>query len=156
MKRKVIATNKKAHFDYFILQTLEAGIVLNGAEVKSARLNKVNIKDNFVRIIKGEAFLFGAHISLLNTTNNYFKPDEQRARKLLLHKKEIMRLFGEVSQKGFSLICLQMYFNHKNKLKVEIALVRGKKLYDKREDLKKKTLDLEAKIALKNKDSWIN
>ncbi|MDE6886783.1 MAG: SsrA-binding protein SmpB [Helicobacteraceae bacterium] len=147
---KIVATNKKAHFDYHIIDTLEAGIVLNGSEVKSARLNKINIKDNFIRIIKNEAFLFNAHISHLSTTNSYFKPDEKRSRKLLLHKKEINKLFGSVSQKGYSIVALKLYFNHKNKLKVEIALVKGKKLYDKREDLKKKTLERETKIALKN------
>ena len=146
---KVVATNKKANFDYFILSKLEAGIVLSGSEVKSIRLGRVNIKDNFIRIIKGEAFLFNMHISYLNTINNYFKLDETRPRKLLLHKREINKMLSSVSQKGLSIIALSLYFNDKNILKISIALVRGKKLYDKRESMKKKTLDMEAKIAIK-------
>lgn len=146
---KIIATNKKAHFDYFIHQKMEVGIVLYGSEVKSARKNRTNIKDSFVKIIKGEAFVFGAHFSYLETTNSHFKPDEKRPRKLLLHKKEIKKLFSQVSQKGFSIVPLMMYFNQKNKLKLQIALVSGKKLYDKREALKEKTLKREAQIAMK-------
>lgn len=145
---KLVATNKKARFDYFIHSTLEAGIALKGSEVKSARLNRVNIKDSFVRIIKGEAFLFGAHFSHLETTNSHFKPDERRTRKLLLRKKEINKLFGAVSQKGFSIVPLTMYFKRRH-LKVQIALVSGKKLYDKRQSLKEKTLKREAQIAMK-------
>lgn len=146
---KLIATNKKATYDYFIHQKIEVGIVLCGSEVKSARQSRVNIKDSFVRIIKGEAFVFGVHFSHLETTNSHFKPDEKRTRKLLLHKKEISKLHGQVSQKGFSIVPLSMYFNRKNKLKLQIALVSGKKLYDKRESLKEKTLKREAQIAMK-------
>ncbi|MGX2982193.1 SsrA-binding protein SmpB [Helicobacter sp. 23-1045] len=145
---KIIANNKKAHFDYFIHQTLEAGIALKGSEVKAARQNRVNIKDSFVRIIKGEAFLFGAHFSHLETTNSHFKPDERRTRKLLLKRKEINKLFSQVSQKGFSIVPLTAYFKRKN-LKLQIALVSGKKLYDKRESLKQKTLKREAEMAMK-------
>lgn len=148
--KKLVANNKKALFDYSIISSFEAGIELCGSEVKSARLSRVNIKDNFVKIIKGEAFLFNSHISYISTTNSYFKCDEKRVRKLLLHKKEINKLFGLVSQKGYSLVALKMYFNARNKLKVEIALVEGKKLYDKREDLKKKTLEREAKMYLRS------
>ncbi len=147
--KNIIATNKKALFDYFIIEKLEAGIELFGAEVKASRARKVNIKDSFVRIMKNEAFLFNAHISYLKTTNSYFKPDEKRARRLLIHKKEINKLLGMVSQKGYTIVPLHLYFNHKNILKAQIAVVQGKKLYDKREDLKKKTLDREAQIALK-------
>ena len=145
---KIIANNKKAHFDYFIHQTLEAGIALKGSEVKAARQNRVNITDSFVRIIKGEAFLFGAHFSHLETTNSHFKPDERRTRKLLLKRKEISKLHGQVSQKGFSIVPLTAYFKRKN-LKLQIALVSGKKLYDKRESLKQKTLKREAEMAMK-------
>lgn len=98
--KKLVANNKKALFDYSIISSFEAGIELCGSEVKSARLSRVNIKDNFVKIIKGEAFLFNSHISYISTTNSYFKCDEKRVRKLLLHKKEINKLFGLVSQKG--------------------------------------------------------
>ena len=145
---KIIANNKKAHFDYFIHQTLEAGIALKGSEVKAARQNRVNIKDSFVRIIKGEAFLFGAHFSHLETTNSHFRHDERRTRKLLLKRKEINKLFSQVSQKGFSIVPLTAYFKRKN-LKLQIALVSGKKLYDKRESLKQKTLKREAEMAMK-------
>lgn len=145
---KIIANNKKARFDYFIHQTLEAGIALKGSEVKAARQNRVNIKDSFVRIIKGEAFLFGAHFSHLETTNSHFRHDERRTRKLLLKRKEINKLFSQVSQKGFSIVPLTAYFKRKN-LKLQIALVSGKKLYDKRESLKQKTLKREAEMAMK-------
>lgn len=145
---KIIAKNKKARFDYFIHQTLEAGIELKGSEVKAARQNRVNIKDSFVRIIKGEAFLFGAHFSHLETTNSHFRHDERRTRKLLLKRKEINKLHGQVSQKGFSIVPLTAYFKQKN-LKLQIALVSGKKLYDKRESLKQKTLKREAEMAMK-------
>mgnify|MGYP004622569873 FL=1 len=145
---KIIAKNKKARFDYFIHQTLEAGIALKGSEVKAARQNRVNIKDSFVRIIKGEAFLFGAHFSHLETTNSHFRHDERRTRKLLLKRKEINKLHGQVSQKGFSIVPLTAYFKRKN-LKLQIALVSGKKLYDKRESLKQKTLKREAEMAMK-------
>lgn len=145
---KIIAKNKKACFDYFIHQTIEAGIALKGSEVKAARQNRVNIKDSFVRIIKGEAFLFGAHFSHLETTNSHFRHDERRTRKLLLKRKEINKLHGQVSQKGFSIVPLTAYFKRKN-LKLQIALVSGKKLYDKRESLKQKTLKREAEMAMK-------
>ncbi len=145
---KIIAKNKKAHFDYFIHQTLEAGIALKGSEVKAARQNRVNIKDSFVQIIKGEAFLFGAHFSHLETTNSHFRHDERCTRKLLLKRKEINKLHGQVSQKGFSIVPLTAYFKRKN-LKLQIALVSGKKLYDKRESLKQKTLKREAEMAMK-------
>ena len=145
---KIIAKNKKARFDYFIHQTLEVGIALKGSEVKAARQNRVNIKDSFVRIIKGEAFLFGAHFSHLETTNSHFRHDERRTRKLLLKRKEINKLHGQVSQKGFSIVPLTAYFKRKN-LKLQIALVSGKKLYDKRESLKQKTLKREAEMAMK-------
>lgn len=149
--RHIVATNRKALFDYFIINKLEAGIVLSGSEVKAIRAKKVHIKDSFVRIIRNEAFLFNTHISHLNTTNAYFKPDEKAPRKLLLHKKEIHKLFSLVSQKTYTIVPLSLYFNKRNILKVEIALVQGKKLYDKRESIKKKTLDKEALAALKNR-----
>ena len=112
---------------------------------------QANIKDSFVRIVKNEAFLFNAHISHLKTTNTYFKPDEKAPRKLLLHRREINKLFLLVSQKTYTIVPLSLYFNKKNLLKVEIALVQGKKLYDKRESIKQKTLDREIQAALKNR-----
>ena len=147
---KIIAKNKKAFFDYHILEKYEAGIVLLGSEVKSIRANRVNLKDSFIKIIKGEAFLFNAHISYLQTTHSYFKPNEKRERKLLLHRKQIDKLLGKISQEGLTLVPLSLYFNHKNKAKLEIALVKGKNLHDKRETMKRKILDREARSALKN------
>lgn len=149
--RNIVATNRKAMFDYFIIDRFEAGIVLRGSEVKALRARKANIKDSFVRIVKNEAFLFNAHISHLKTTNTYFKPDEKAPRKLLLHRREINKLFLLVSQKTYTIVPLSLYFNKKNLLKVEIALVQGKKLYDKRESIKQKTLDREIQAALKNR-----
>lgn len=147
---KVIAKNKKAFFDYEILEKYEAGIVLSGSEVKAIRAGRVNLKDSFIKIIKGEAFLFHAHISHLQTTHAFFKPNERRERKLLLHRKEIDRLLGKISQEGLTLVPLVLYFNKRNKVKIEIALAKGKNLHDKRETLKRKILDREAQIALKN------
>lgn len=149
--KKIVATNRKANFNYFIVQSFEAGIVLLGAEVKAIRQGRANIKDSFVRIVGNEAFLFNAHISHLSTTNTHFKPDERAVRKLLLHKKEINKIFGMVTQKGWTIVPLSFYFNPKNRLKVQIAVVQGKKLYDKRESIKKKTQEREMQIALKRK-----
>ncbi|WP_121022067.1 SsrA-binding protein [Helicobacter vulpis] len=147
---KEIAKNKKAYFDYEILESLEAGIVLVGSEVKAIRAGRVNLKDNFVRIVRGEAFVFGMHIAHLETANAHYKPDEMRARKLLLHKKQLMKWFSQVGQQRLSIVALKLYFNHRNKAKLQVALVKGKKLYDKRESMKKKALEMDAKMALKN------
>ena len=149
MSRKIIAKNKKALFDYEILEKYEAGIVLKGSEVKAIRKGRVNLKDSFVRIIKGEPFLLNAHISYLDTTNPYFKPDERRPRKLLLHKKEIDKLLGKVTKEALTIVPLSIYLNHKNLVKVEIALARGKKLHDKRETIKRREADREARAAIK-------
>ena len=142
--------NKKAFHDYFILETLEAGIVLEGSEVKALREGRINLKDSFIRIIKDEAFIFNMHISHLNTTHATYKPDEKRERKLLLHKKEINKLNEQVMKKGISIVPLKLYFNKRNVAKVQIASAKGKKLYDKRQDLKEKTLKRETQLALKS------
>lgn len=147
---KIVAKNKKAFFDYEILEKYEAGVVLSGSEVKSIRVGRVNLKDSFIKIVKGEAFLFHAHISHLQTTHAFFKPNERRERKLLLHRKEIDKLLGKISQEGLTLVPLMLYFNKRNKVKIEIALAKGKNLHDKRETLKRKILDREAQMALKN------
>lgn len=146
---RVVATNKKAYHDFEIIEKYEAGIVLEGSEVKAIRAGKVNLKDSFVKIVKGEPFVFGMHISYQNFINPHFKPDEKRPRKLLLHKKEINKLIGKTSEKGYTIVPLRLYFNNKNLAKLEIALAKGKNLHDKREALKKKILDREAKQALK-------
>ncbi|MBE0492183.1 MAG: SsrA-binding protein SmpB [Sulfurospirillum sp.] len=150
---ETIARNKKALFDYEILEKFEAGIVLAGSEVKAIRKGRVNLKDSFVKIIKGEAYLFGMHVSYLDTANPHFKPDERRDRKLLLHAREIDKLFVKVAQDGLSIVALSLYFNAKNFVKVQIALAKGKKLHDKRESLKQKDALREAQTAMKNRQN---
>ncbi len=145
----IVARNKKAYHDYEILEKLEAGLELKGSEVKALRAGRVNLKDSFVKIIRGEAFLMNTHISYFETTNIHFKPDERRARKLLLHKKEIIKLKSKVDQDRLSIIPLSIYFNKKNLAKVQIALSKGKKEYDKRENLKRKQADRDARSAMK-------
>jgi len=130
---KVIAQNKKARHDYFIEQTMETGIVLSGTEVKSIRQGKVNLKDCYAMIEGGEVILSGMHISPYEQ-GNIFNKDPLRNRKLLLHKSEINRLIGITQQKGLSLVPLELYFK-RGKVKVELAIAKGKKLYDKREDI---------------------
>lgn len=133
---KIIATNKKAWHEYFIEQTFEAGIVLSGTEVKSIRLGKVNLKDSFARIENGEVILYNMHISPYEH-GNVFNKDPLRNRKLLLNRYEINKLIGYVQQKGYSLIPLKIYFKGAY-VKVELAVAKGKKLYDKREDIAKR------------------
>ncbi|MBK1971541.1 SsrA-binding protein SmpB [Campylobacter sp. TTU_617] len=148
--KKNIARNKKALFDYTILETFEAGIVLKGSEVVALRQARTNLKDSFVRIIKGELYLLNAHISHLNTTHSHYKHEERVPRKLLMHRRQIDKLLGKVSVEGYTLVILDLYFNIKNKVKATLALAKGKNLHDKRETLKKKQADLEAKMAIKN------
>ena len=145
---KILIQNKKAYHDFTIIKDYEAGVVLKGSEIKSLRAGRGNLKDSFVRIIKGELFLLGAHISYLGTTNAHFRPDEKAPRKLLMHRKEIDKLLGAVSTDGYTLVVLSLYLNSKNRLKAKIALAKGKNLHDKRETLKKKQADLDAKRAL--------
>lgn len=127
---EVITTNRKARHEYHILQTVEAGIVLTGTEVKSLRLGRANLKDSYARIEKGEVYLYGLHISPYEQGNR-FNPDPLRTRKLLLHRHEIRRLSGKVEETGLTLVPLKMYFA-KGKAKVELALAKGKKAFDKR------------------------
>jgi SsrA-binding protein len=134
--------NRKAFHDYEILETLEVGIVLEGSEVKAAREGRVNLKDSFVRIIKNEVYVLNMHIT--------YRPDERRARKLLLHKKQIEKFYSKVTKEGITLIPLKMYFNSKNMIKMQIATAKGKKLHDKREDLKEKSMNRDIQRALKN------
>lgn len=147
---EAVARNKKAYHDYEILEKLEAGIVLLGSEVKAIRQGRVNLKDSFVKIIKGEAFLLNAHISHLTTANPHYIPDNRKERKLLLHKKELRKWDIKVAKDGLTMVPLAMYFNAKNLAKVEIALVRGKNLHDKRETLKERDAQREANTAIKN------
>ena len=130
---KIISQNKKAYHDYFVDEKYEAGIELFGTEVKSIRAGKVNIKEAYCDIKNGEVFVVGMHISSYEQ-GNIFNKDPMRQKKLLLHKREILKLFGLVSQKGYTLVPLQVYLSN-SRVKVEIGLCRGKKLYDKREDM---------------------
>ncbi len=148
-KRNLVFKNRKAFHDFTILDTLEAGIMLEGSEVKAIREGKINLKDSFVRIIKGEVFLLNVHISHLSTTHSTYRPDERRSRKLLLHSKQIDKLYSKVTKDGITLVALKLYFNDKNMIKVEIATAQGKKLHDKREDLKLKTMKRETQQILK-------
>jgi SsrA-binding protein len=130
---KIIAQNKKARHDYFIEQTIEAGIVLSGTEVKSIRQGKANLKDSYATIKDGEVFVSGMHISPYEQ-GNIFNKDPLRDRKLLLHKSEINKLIGYTQQKGMALVPIKLYFK-RGKAKLELGIARGKKLYDKREDI---------------------
>jgi SsrA-binding protein len=147
----IIAQNKKARHDYEILEKFEAGIVLQGSEVKALRAKRANLNDAFCRFIKGELHLMNAHIAELETTNRYFSRDSRTPRKLLLHKKELLKIHNKISKEGLTVVPLMIYFNEKNLAKVSIAIARGKKLHDKRADLKAKTLDREARSAMKNR-----
>ncbi|BAK74453.1 MAG: SsrA-binding protein SmpB [Arcobacter sp.] len=149
-KKNLVFKNKKAFHDFTILDSLEAGIMLEGSEVKAIREGRVNLKDSFVRIIKGEVFLLNAHISHLSTTHTTYRPDERRARKLLLHSKQIDKMYSKVTKEGITLVALKLYFNDKNMIKVEVATAQGKNLHDKREDLKAKTMKRETEQALKS------
>ena len=144
---KLIANNKKAYHDYFIEETYEAGISLHGTEVKSLRMGKCSIKESFVRIEKGEVFIYGMHVSPYEK-GNIFNKDPLRVKKLLLHKYEINKLLGKIKEKGYTLVPLQVYFKD-GKVKVEIGLARGKKLYDKREAIAKKDQRREAEKEFK-------
>jgi len=144
-----IAKNKKAYHDYTILEKYEAGIVLQGSEVKAIRAGRVNLKDSFVRLVQGEAFLFNAHIGLLSTTHRYYGHEERGSRKLLLKRKEIEKLQRSVEKDGLTVVPLQLYFNRKNFVKVQIAIAKGKKLHDKRQDLKEKDMKRDIERAAK-------
>ena len=146
---KQVAQNRKAWHDYFIEDKLEAGIELFGTEVKSVRLGHMNLKDSFCAVKDGEMFLYGAHISPYEK-GNIFNKDPRRTRKLLLHRKEIRRLTARVQQDGYALIPLSVYFKGP-KVKVELALAKGKKLYDKREAAAKRDAKREMDRALRNR-----
>lgn len=150
VKKNLVFRNKKAFHDFTIMDCLEAGIMLEGSEVKAIREGRVNLKDSFVRIIKGEVFLLNAHISHLSTTHSTYRPDERRARKLLLHGKQIDKMYAKVTKDGITLVCTKLYFNERNMIKVEVATAQGKKLHDKRESLKEKTLKRESDLVLKS------
>ena len=144
---KLIANNKKAYHDYFIEDTWETGISLHGTEVKSLRMGKCSIKESFVRIEKGEVFVYSMHISPYEK-GNIFNRDPLRVRKLLLHRSEINKIVGKIAEKGYTLVPLKVYFKG-SLVKVEIGLAKGKKLYDKRADIAKKDIRREAEKEFK-------
>ena len=144
------AKNKKAYHDYFIEEKFEAGLVLTGGEVKGIRAKRVNIKDAFIRIDNNEAVLFNMHIGRLSTTHHFYGHEERGSRKLLLHKKQIMQMQKAVERDGYTIVPLQLYFNERNLVKVQIAIAKGKQLHDKRNDLKEK--DMKRDIARSMKD----
>ena len=144
---KLIANNKKARHDYFLEETFEAGVELHGTEVKSLRQGNCSIKEAFVHIDNGEVIIYGMHISPYEK-GNIFNKDPMRPKRLLMHKKEISRLLGKIKEKGYTLVPVQVYFKG-SLVKVEIALARGKKLYDKRQDIAKKDARREAERDFK-------
>ncbi|WP_416675654.1 SsrA-binding protein SmpB [Egbenema bharatensis] len=146
---KIIADNRQARFQYEILETYEAGIELRGTEVKSIRQGKVNLRDGYALIRNEEAWLHNVHISPHDTAGQIFNHDPRRTRKLLLHAQEIRKLIGQVEQKGLTLIPLKLFLK-RGWVKVTIGLARGKKLHDKREDLKRKQANREIERAMKN------
>ena len=147
MGEKILAQNKKARHDFYVEETYETGIALQGTEVKSLRLGKANLKDSFVRIEDEQAFLHNTHISPY-PWGHQFNHDPERVRKLLLHKRELRRLSGKTRERGYTLIPLKFYLK-KGKIKLEIGLAKGKTLYDKRETLKKRSADREMEKAIK-------
>ena len=144
---RLIANNKKARHDYFLEETFEAGVELHGTEVKSLRQGNCSIKESFVHIENGEIIIYGMHISPYEK-GNIFNKDPLRPKRLLMHKKEITRLLGKIKEKGYTLVPVQVYFKG-SLVKVEIALARGKKLYDKRQDIAKKDVRREAERDFK-------
>ena len=146
---KTIAQNKKAFHDYFVIESMEVGIELCGTEVKSIRNGRVNLKDSWCSIDDGELYIKGMHISPYEQ-GNIFNRDPMRVRRLLMHKREIMRLFGTVKQDGYSLIPLSLYFKG-SKVKVQVGLCKGKKLYDKREDMAARDAKRDMQRAIKER-----
>lgn len=148
MNIKIIAKNPTAYHNYTVEDTLEAGIVLSGTEIKSIRMGKVNLKDTYASIKNGEAYIYGMHISPYEH-GNIFNKDPLRDRKLLIHKKEIHKLLGLIKQKGYSLIPIELYFKG-SFVKLKLGIGKGKKLYDKRQDLAKKDAQRQINMQLKN------
>ncbi|MDP8242915.1 MAG: SsrA-binding protein SmpB [Candidatus Hinthialibacter antarcticus] len=143
--KQIVAQNRKARYDYHFLETFQVGVVLQGTEVKSLRQGKANLQDSHASINNGEIFLYDCHISPYEQ-GNVFNHDPKRRRKLLMHKSEIVRLFGKVQQKGYTLVPLRIYFT-RGKAKLDIALAQGKKQFDKREDIKRRDMDREVRRA---------
>jgi len=147
---ETIAKNKKAYFDYFLQEKFEAGLVLKGSEIKAIRAGRVNLKDSFIRFVQGEAFLFNAHIGRLETTHHFYAHEERGSRKLLLHKKQIAKMVKAVEKEGFTVVPLELYFNDRNIVKIQIAIAKGKQLHDKRNDLKEKDMKRDIERSMKD------
>ena len=150
MDGKVVASNRKAHFEYFLLEHFEAGISLQGSEIKSIRAGQISIAEAYVQCDGEEAWLVNAHIATYNPASR-FNHDPKRPRRLLLHKKEILEIWNKIRQKGVTVIAVQVYLKD-GRAKVDIALAKGKKLYDKREDIAKKDLEREASRDRRNSE----
>ncbi len=146
-ERRTVATNRKALYDYFIVERFEAGIALTGSEVKSIRSGRANLRDSYVQVKNGELWLVDAHIAPYDQASRE-NHDPRRDRKLLMHRKEINRLDHKAQAKGYTIVPLRMYFSENNRVKVEIALVQGKKMYDKREAISKRESDRQMRRAL--------
>ncbi|OGX15494.1 MAG: SsrA-binding protein [Omnitrophica WOR_2 bacterium RBG_13_41_10] len=147
---KVITTNRKAYRDYEVLETLESGIELKGSEVKSIRAGRINLEDSFARVENNEVILYNSHINPYEQAS-YLNVEPTRLRRLLLHKNQIRKLAGSVAQKGTTLVPLKVYFNERGFVKIELALCKGKKIYDRRETLKRREADLQIRRTLKNR-----
>ncbi len=147
---KVVATNRKAQRDYVILEAIECGVELKGSEVKSIRAGRISLDDSFARIENNEVILYNTHISPYEQAS-YLNVEPDRPRKLLLHKRQILKLTEQAFQKGFTLVPLKVYFNEGGCAKIELALCKGKKLYDRREDLKRRETELQIRRVLKSK-----
>lgn len=145
----MIIKNKKAYFDYEIIQEFESGIVLQGHEVKSIRNGKISIKEGFCKVIKNEIFLFNVNISKFSKSNTFYDIDEKRTRKLLLQKKQILKIAKLVDEKGMTVIPLEVFFNENNKCKIKIGIGKGKKHFDKKDSIKEKDIQRDAERALK-------
>lgn len=144
----IIALNRKAFHDYTIIERIEAGIILEGWEVKSLRAGRAQLKENYITLKDGEAWLMGVHISPLKNASTHITPDPTRTRKLLLHQRELAKLYSGVKQKGYTVVALNLHWT-RNRVKVGIALAKGKKTYDKRESLKRKDIQREQRRILK-------
>ena len=147
---KVLATNRKAQRDYSILETIEAGIELKGSEVKSIRAGKINLNDSFARFEGSQIILYNTHISPYEEAS-YLNVEPTRPRRLLLHKNQIRKLTGRLTQRGFTLVPLKVYFSDRGFAKVELALCKGKKLYDRRETIKRREMELEMRRVMKSR-----
>ena len=152
--QKLVAQNRKARHEYFIEDTLEVGIVLKGTEVKSLSLGKVSIAESFASSIGDELYLLHSHIQEYDKANDLFNHQAKRPRKLLLHRRQLNKLLGKIKTKGYTLVPLSLYFNNKNKVKVELALAKGKHLYDKRAAAKEREWKIEKAKTIRGEKTW--